>query len=161
MNDIIKGLIIALIPAAAVAVLTAKLTVNLSVEQFRTQKWWEKKSEAYSKIVSCLSRLLYCYREWMKAYDESNPRKMSDVKKSSLYDKYNLAIEEFHEAANSSVFNISEKAADTVLRLRNELEYEFDSINWFEDAKYYCELIESSIKDIKVYARDDLKLEKI
>ena len=161
MDDILKGLIIALIPAAAVAILTAKLTVNLSVEQFRTQKWWEKKSEAYSKIVSCLSRLLYCYREWMKAYDGSNPREMSDSKKVGLSDKYNLAIEEFHEAANSSVFNISEKAADAVLKLRDELEYEFDSTDWYEDAKYYCELLENCIRDIKVYARDDLKLEKI
>ena len=161
MNDILKGLIIALIPAAAVAVLTAKLTVNLSVEQFRTQKWWEKKSEAYSKIVSCLSSLLYCYREWVKEYDDGNPRKMSDAKKGSLSGKYNQSMEEFHEAANSSVFNISEKAADAVLKLRDELEYEFDSINWFEDAKYYCELVENCIKDIKVYAREDLKLKKI
>lgn len=45
-----------------VAVITAFLAVKLSLRRFYTERWWERKEEAYSRIVEALHRY--------KKYDE-------------------------------------------------------------------------------------------
>ena len=40
-----------------VAVVVAVITVRLSMKSFVSQRWWERKAEAYSKIMEQLS---YC-----------------------------------------------------------------------------------------------------
>ncbi len=159
MNDVIRGVLIALIPSLIVAILTAKLTVNLSIRQFRTQKWWENKYETYYKVITCLSRLIYCYREWMKVYTPDTLREFNEEYKNKITEKYNLAIEEFHEIANASVFNISEKAAKEIRKLRDEIEDAAGSHNWYEDACEKHELIENCIRDIRIYSKEDLNID--
>lgn len=60
MDNFLQGFLIALMPAFLVSVITAYITVRLSVKQFSSQRWWEKKAEAYSHIIERSSELLYC-----------------------------------------------------------------------------------------------------
>lgn len=161
MNDVLKAVIISLIPSLIVAIFTAKLTVTYSINQFRTEKWWDKKHETYSNIVTCLSKLLYCYRKWTEEFDDGEPLKLSDESKKKLMEKYNTAIVELHEIANACVFNISEKASEEIKNLRDEIDNEFSAVNWFEDAPNKHLLIESCIRNIKVYAQEDLNIKKL
>jgi hypothetical protein len=51
-----------------VAVVTANITVRLSLKQFYEQKWWERKMEAYSAIIDSLHHMKRCLEDW---YDEA------------------------------------------------------------------------------------------
>ena len=55
MSEITQGILIALIPALVVSIITAYVTVRLSIRQFYSQRWWDKKAEAYSQILEHLS----------------------------------------------------------------------------------------------------------
>lgn len=39
------------------AVITAAVTVRLSLRNFYTEKWWERQAEAYSEILESLSHM--------------------------------------------------------------------------------------------------------
>ena len=38
-----------------VAVVTSVVTVRLSIKRFRSERWWERKVEAYTDLLSSLS----------------------------------------------------------------------------------------------------------
>ena len=44
----------AIIGGIIVGAVSAWITVQLSLRKFRTEKWWELKVEAYSKIIGAL-----------------------------------------------------------------------------------------------------------
>lgn len=159
MNDILKSFLISFLPSLIIAIITAKLTVDLSIKRFRSEKWWEKKHETYENVVSCLSKLLYYCRENRNLLDDSiNIEAGARIfeRLPELSSKYHSALEEFNQIVNASIFNISEKAASELNKLREEIDGGFDSIKSFEDASYIHDLIESSIRDIKTYSKEDL-----
>jgi len=49
-------LALTLIPSLIVAVVTAIVTVRLSLRKFYTERWWERKADAYSRIVEALHK---------------------------------------------------------------------------------------------------------
>jgi hypothetical protein len=155
MSDIIKGVLIALIPSMIVAFITARLTYVMSVRQAKTHKTWEEKYETYNRSISCLSRLLYCYREWMKAYDPYRCEKISGEQISAVNEKFRKVLEELNEIADAGI-NISAGAADMLRKLCDELSDEADCKNPYEYAREKHELIENCLGDIKVYSKEDL-----
>lgn len=67
MTEFTQGIFIALIPSiiiAIIAIIAPFVTVKLSLKLFYSEKWWEKKAEAYSHIVEHLSYLQYYFGEW-------------------------------------------------------------------------------------------------
>ena len=76
MIEIINNVLQIIIPGLIISIVTAVLTVRLSVKQFTSQRWWEKKAEAYSKIIENLSNLQFCFEEWLSdEYNEKELRK--------------------------------------------------------------------------------------
>jgi len=63
MSEFARDIFIYLISALIVSIITAYLTVKFSIKQFYSQKWWEKKAEAYSNIIEKLSYLQYYFGE--------------------------------------------------------------------------------------------------
>lgn len=155
MNDIVKGVLIALIPSLIVAFITARLTYAMFVRQMKTQKTWEDKYETYNRSISCLSRLLYCYREWMRAYDPYRCDEINEEQIRAVTEKYRKALDELHEIAGAGI-NISAGAEDMLKKLCEELSDEADSKNPYEYVREKHELIENCIGDIKVYSKEDL-----
>ena len=49
------------IPSLVVGVCTAIITVRLSLRRFRSERWWERKADVYSRIVEALHNAMeYC-----------------------------------------------------------------------------------------------------
>jgi ABC-type arginine/histidine transport system permease subunit len=58
------------------SIISAFVTVKLSLKQFRSERLWEKKAETYSNIIEHLSRLeyqLWLWREGMTSHPLSCP----------------------------------------------------------------------------------------
>lgn len=155
MSDMLKGVLIALIPSLIVAFITARLTFIMSVRQLKTKKTWEDKYETYNRAIICLSRLLHCYREWMRAYDPYRSEKISDEQISMITERYHKALDELNEIAGAGII-ISANAADEINKLCDELYDEADGRNPYEYAREKHELIENCIGDIRVYSKEDL-----
>ncbi len=157
MSDILKGIFIALIPALLVSIVTAIITVKLSVRQFRSQRWWERKADTYSRIIEYLSSLQYCYGEWIK--EEMTGYKEGKIRMQKISETYNIALEGFIKECNASAYIISEKAHMELEKLRKEVEWEERTIDWFEDIETRYDMVKSTIGELRGHAKADLDLQ--
>jgi hypothetical protein len=94
-------------PSLVVAVFTAIFTVRLSLRRFRAERWWERKADAYSRIVEALHNAMeYC--EAMS--DESLTRvEISAGRKAQLIQDYRQATLELRKATGVGAYIISLK----------------------------------------------------
>ena len=107
--------IINLAQSLLIAVLTAFLTVRLSLRRFRAERWWERKAEAYSKIVEALHNAMeYCAA---MSDEEQMGSELSDERKKRLTDDYLVAVQEIKKATGIGAFIISSDVADVLSKL--------------------------------------------
>ena len=112
---------IALIPSLIVAVVTALLTVRLSLRKFYTERWWERKADAYSRIVEALHKYKKYDQQKLKI-EMSYPRDDSD-KKKILEKQWADANAELQRAVDLGAFVISEQTEEIneVVRQQGEI----------------------------------------
>ena len=116
MSELVQGILIALIPALAVAIITSYVTVRLSIRQFYSQRWWDKKAEAYSQIMEHLSYLHYYFEAW---YDEIEADiTISQERKQELSKGYRQSRESITKAAAIGSYIVSDT---TITALRSLL----------------------------------------
>jgi hypothetical protein len=113
---------ITLCGTAATAVLTViglyfgpKRAVRLSLEQFRTQKWWERKASAYDDLIRATSRLLAYHGECFDMITMGWNPSEEKQKESDGARKQAMAVLETYSALGG--FSISEDAGKVVKRI--------------------------------------------
>lgn len=100
--DFLKNLLIALIPALIVVA-----AAILTLRQFYSQKWWEKRAEVYYNISEDISRLLFCIDE---QYEHSiEAKKLSEERWLTLQNEYTTRVESLKMILAGGLFIISEK----------------------------------------------------
>lgn len=152
MSEFSQDLILALI----VSIITAILTVKLSMRQFYSKRWWEKKSEEYSNIIETLYNLEHCYREEFHEliYEEN----VTDKDKERITTDFRKAIESITKATSIGSFIISDDAAKALSRLLSGLKEEDPKGDWFGDMNRHAKLVIKSIEEIRRLAKKDLKI---
>jgi hypothetical protein len=152
----LPAIIVALIPALLVAVITAWLTVKLSIKRFHSERWWERKAQAYSDILEQLSIMKHTYDIWIgeeisglhlaKSYLERVSRLESEAK---------LKIDQI---SATGAFYISERSVESLQKVTAALSpFEFNS-NVFEILDHNAATISRAINDIRTEAKKDLKV---
>jgi hypothetical protein len=99
------------------------VTVRLSLKRFHAERWWERKAEAYTRIVESLYHL--------KAYSDAKiPEYLEGVKYAAdhmkqLSEEYRSAHRELTKATAIGAYIISDDAAKTLddLQKRPQLEW--------------------------------------
>jgi uncharacterized membrane protein YkgB len=154
MNEFIQGITVALIPALAVSILTAYITVKLSMKQFYSQKWWEKKAEAYSHIIENLSYFQYFFDERLDA--EFNMKHLSDEEEKKLSEKYKQTKEYIAKAAAIGAYIVSDKTAIALKELLHEFDKSYSEVDFISYLDRNNGLVRECIAKIKEYAKADL-----
>lgn len=103
-----------LLSSAAVAVLTAIITVRLSLRQFRSQRWWDRKEAAYSQIIDALHDL--------QRYTDTLGRDMvgervTEEHMERLRKQHESAYDQLYRLTNTGAFVISKRAAEILIEL--------------------------------------------
>lgn len=128
-----------------ISILVAVITVKLSLKKFRSEKWWEKKTEAYSKIVDALHQLKnYCEQKLPAEYGEPS---LSSEKEKELGQQYQTAYRELVKALDVGSFIITDEAVKILETYQNRPE-----LNYYENP--LCDIIECDLKYIKECLRD-------
>ena len=154
MSEFLQGIFIALIPGVIVSIITAYVTVQLSMKQFYSQRWWEKKAEAYSHIIEHLSYLQFYFGEWFN--EGANIRELGDRDKERLLEGYRQARESIAKAAAIGAYIVSEDTVSALAKLLGEIEEEDPKGNWVGDMDRCYGLVKECIAKVKEYARVDL-----
>ena len=154
MNEFTQGIFTALIPAIIIAIFAPYMTVKWSLKQFYSEKWWEKKAEAYSHIIEHLSYLQYYFGEW---YSEGlNEKKLADKDKEKLSEGYRQARESITKATAIGTYIVSDDTTTALVTLLRELEKQDPMGNWVGDIDRCYGSVKECIKKIREYAKADL-----
>ena len=154
MDEWLRSASAVLIPSLVVAVVTAFVTVRLSLRRFHAERWWERKADAYSQIVESLYHL--------KVYSDTSIRESREgvqytaEHKKALTEQYSAAHAELSKTTTIGAYIICDEAAKVLEELQNRPELDWNETPpWdiFEaDSTAYGE----AIKKIRNIAKMDL-----
>ena len=144
-----------------VAVITSFVTVRLSVRAFSSQRWWERKADAYSSIINALSQELAEAWRILDAEERLQPGTPGRVPpllgQAEARTRRREAQLRLHEAASEGAFFISESAAKHLEKLRIALagiDIPGGSLYEHMDAEYRA--LDICLTGIRECARTDL-----
>lgn len=144
-----------LIPSLIVAVVTAILTVKLSVRKFYTERWWERKADAYSRIIEALHRHKN-YVEQKLEIEMSYPKKdRTKEEKEDLEKQWTDANAELERAADLGAFVISEETEEIIKKFLKRPIDAYDVL--LEAMEVDLSYIKNCLLEVKAAAKKDLK----
>ena len=149
MSEFTQDIFTALIPALIVS-----FAAYVTIKQFYSQRWWEKKAEAYSHIIEHLSYLQYYFGEFLN--EGIGIRKLGEKDTERLSEGYQKARESIAKAAAIGAYIVSDDTATALVKLLRELEEEDPRGNWLDDIDRCYGSVKECITKIREYARVDL-----
>ncbi len=154
MEEFWLGLISQMVVGVAIAILTAFVTVRLSLRQFRSERWWERKAEAYGNIFEALHHIAHYYSEMqgeMMGY-----REMPEERRKELGERARKADAELDRAIDVSSFVLSVVAVGELQKLQRDLEKARHTTNWSEHVNDSLVAVLSCLERLRVIGRNDL-----
>ncbi|MEM8501384.1 MAG: hypothetical protein AAF542_25470 [Pseudomonadota bacterium] len=139
-----------------IATVTAIVTVRLSISRFREEKWWEKKVEAYERIIESLHDSQKFSATHLDASYEG--REVSEEYDAELRKNSKLANAEILRASDVGGFLLSDEAQDRLQILQKEISSAQDCPNWQEYLEMDYSATSSCLVDIISIAKKDLKV---
>lgn len=109
-----------IIPPLIASVLTAILTVRLSLRQFYSQKWWEKKAETYSAISADLSNLFFCIQELCS--EAEGEKEFDKHTRDTLSNEFTRRFKSLKKTAASGAYIVSNEVFEVLVSLIKSLE---------------------------------------
>lgn len=137
------------IPFAAnliVAIIVAVLTVQLSIHRFRKEKWWEKRVEAYSRIVEAL----HDTKAFSVVHLDAEERAI-DIpadKKQALIKRWKTANDAILKAIDVGAFLLSNTALERLQKYQKEEQKAQKEQGWYSMLDASWSAADSCLKDL-------------
>ena len=148
-------LALTLIPSLIVAVVTAVVTVRLSIRKFYTERWWERKADAYSRIVEALHKHKN-YLEQKLEIETSYP-KDDRGKKKNLEKQWADANAELQRAADLGTFVVCEGTEEIIKNFLNRPIGDPNDDPLFEIIETDLSYANKCLSAVKAAAKKDLR----
>lgn len=155
-NDTIIALI-----TSSLAFFASIISIGISAYQarfarFSSEKWWERKIEAYTKIIEALSDLVYYYEQ---IYDsELIGHAITDEKKREIDEHWKRGFLEMKKSTNVGAFLISPQAETSLQRFWTDSDQSIDPNNWFAQLDYNYSKAQTCLKELVILAKKDLRV---
>jgi hypothetical protein len=159
MGQWLSLLVGSLLTLAAGAIGTV-LTTNLALRRFYRERWWERKAEAYSRIIEALHHAAHCMSEWSDV--ELTGQMLSDDKAKQLSDDFRTAQAELEKATGVGAYIISTEAAKvlsdhTVAMAQSDAKFDYDHGDpLFEKYAADSKLYKGTLEKLRTLAKTDL-----
>ncbi len=152
MSSSIIQFVTSLITPLLVAVVTAVLTVQLSFRRFQAERWWDRKAEAYSRIVEALHHIVaYTSMSWKDWNEDATVR---EADKKELLQSYEKAVKELRLATGIGAYVISDEAAKILTELESRPEHD----NPYDAIDAALSDYQKALTKIRQLAKKDLKV---
>jgi len=139
----------------AIAAVSSWITVQLSKHKFRAERWWEKKVEAYERVIEAFHNSKKFDTEHMTA--EERGREVDEARDAELRSLAKAARDEILKASDVGSFVLSEKA----LKILAKYEAESDNMPrqdaWYEHLDHSWSIVNRYMKEFIEEAHRDLK----
>lgn len=155
-----------LLPPLSAAFLASYITYWLSHRRFIQERWWDRKADAYAKIIGSLAALTNWLDRWV--WEEVVGVRGKEPLLKTQKD-YEVALIEYEEvrtqierAATEGDYIISEKAANILLELMRQLrevpEERADWQSYFECLQEHLKAARDCLQTMRGEARSDLRV---
>lgn len=145
-----------ILSGVAIAGLSSWFTVHLSLKRFRTEKWWEKKSEAYSNLLGTIHDAKAFAEENLEAMQRS--RELSEEEDRELRSKSKKAESEIYRAMDVGAFYLSQQAIDCLKQYKKESSEASVDNDWVLYLVNDLDATDKCLKAMIDIARNDLQV---
>lgn len=110
----------------AISVATAYLTVRWSVKRFRSERWWELRVDAYSKVVDALFVHYKGATDELEGWyafiegREDGQKQLTEEERSAWRARYKESSGQIEDAVLRGSFHLSEEAVELLKELSKE-----------------------------------------
>lgn len=147
---------ISLIPSLVVGICTAVISVRLALRRFYAERWWERKADAYSRIIEALYIALDYFDNM---YDrELALRAISEERVAELQSHFEQAARELRKATRIGAYIISDDIAEALERLEKRQTPDLPEASWLEVVEAEYAAYKATLAEIKTLAKQDLRI---
>jgi len=155
--SILSLLLLAIIPGLIISIVTAYITVKLSLRQFYTEKWWQEKAKTYSEILSALFHIKQ-YNAMLLTKIEGGIDSSSTDREKELSENSASGYETIRKVITYGSFVISDEASDYLSKFFKDISnIYYHPSEMFSEIEEKSRLIEICINQMRECAKRDLK----
>lgn len=147
--------IVQLFVGVAIAAASAWITVRLSRRQFQTNRWWERRVEAYERVIEAFHNAKRFASEHLEA--EYRGREVGEERDAQLRKLAKDARDEIVRASDIGSFILSPEALGILARFEAESEQPGKHESWYEYLDSEWSLAHRYMKDFIAEAQRDLQ----
>lgn len=138
-----------------IAAVSSWITVQLSIRQFRGEKWWERKADAYTHVIEALHNSKEFSDQHLDAARRGN--EISSDRDAELRAKAKIGREEIRRARNIGAFLLSDKAISRLDIFKQE-EDALNAEGWIDYLMSDLSIVGACLDDMIEMAKNDLKV---
>jgi virulence-associated protein VapD len=148
--------LLTLATSIAVAVISSILTVRLALRRFYSEKWWERKSAAYTAIIEALHHV--------REHADTNltfslrGKDLPPEGDRELTAKLQDAMAQLRMQRDVGSFVVSEETVNALNNLFAELDASTNTVQWVEHLKTKLAALDKCLPELRRIARCDLQL---
>jgi hypothetical protein len=139
---------------AIVGVSSGLFVSLLANRDFRRQRWWERRADAYSRVIEALSDMLDYYSNLYDA--ELEHRKLPPEREAELETHWRQGLRHVRRAANAGAFLFSAEAEAALEEFMSADKTFHDS--HFEHLEHYHVAIEKCLRSFVSTSKRDLQI---
>jgi len=137
-----------------VALLTAWLTVKFALRRFQSEKWFERRVDAYTKVIEALHFMKHCTERQLRAAERG-----ADLPKETekeLVNSYRKGLADLRRLTDMGALLFSPQAATVLDTLNSELKAATDEQSWWEHLDAESAAISKALSELRPIAKKDL-----
>ncbi len=146
-------------PGIISAIIASYLSTKWTLKKFYSEKWWERKSIAYSELIDALYESLQFFEIYKKDYGQGTG--LSDKQETELHEKYNQAYWKIKRATDIGAFVISQETQLILKELSERPILKWDENPKFEIYEEEYDAHRNALEKIVESAKRDLKVNEI
>ncbi len=141
--------------AAFTAVIASFVTAKFALRRFYSEKWWEKKAEAYAAILEALHHMKRSFDEDYEA--EEAGRQVPEARKKELQEKYHKADDELKKRTDIGQFVLSDEAVAELSSFQKAYDKASEAESWPQYIEESWLAINDALKRMRIIAKTELK----
>lgn len=145
-----------ILTGVAIAGLSSWITVHLSLKRFRTEKWWEMRADAYSRLLGTIHDAKAFAEEHLEA--DIQGLEISKEEDKELREKSQKAEAEIYRAMDVGAFYLSVEAINRLKAYKNHPRDDNVDHSWGAYLVSEHVATDSCLKDMIKIARKDLSI---
>lgn len=146
--------VVNLLVGVPVALLTSWLTVKFALRRFQSEKWFERRVDAYTRVIEALHFMKHCTERQLRAAERGTdiPKDIED----KLVNSYRKGLADLQRLTDMGALLFSLEAVAVLDTLNAELLAATDESSWWEHLDAEGSAISKCLVALRPIAKRDL-----